>query len=46
MLQQGSPEIDLREVDRDAATTASVAPMAMPTSAAAKAAMSLMPSPQ
>ena len=40
------PATEPRWVDRDAATMASVAPTAMPTSAADSAARSLMPSPQ
>ena len=40
------PATDPWDVDRVAAMTASVAPTAKPTSAADRAAMSLMPSPQ
>lgn len=42
----GKPATEPRWVDRDAATMASVAPTAMPTSAADRAARSLIPSPQ
>ena len=40
------PATDSWDVERVAAITASVAPTAKPTSAADRAAMSLMPSPQ
>ena len=40
------PETDSTGVKTGAATTASVAPMAIPRSAACSAAMSLIPSPQ
>lgn len=46
VADQHSPATEARSVETSAAITASVVPMENPMSAAAKAARSLMPSPQ